>query len=172
MLRIISIILVSIALVECATVRKYPNYTNWDLNGDSMLNRYEFLTGYTKSNYFLRWGGGKLAANDFIRQIFNAMDHNKDTRLTCEEFHSKVDYYFHSSFNNIFYDWDDNRDNVLVVAEFEHLASQTELTSHWDTTSDNKLSEREIAVGMFYLSDVDHNKSVDLLEFNIWKVNR
>ena len=162
-----------IAVCSCATVGMRSGYTDWDSNRNGQLNRYEFVTGYQESNYFFRWNRAKnISAQQFYETMFHEMDQNKDSLLTCQEFSSKISYYYFQSASDECATWDDNHDKAVTKEEFNVHAMQSKLLSVWDISDDKKISEREMATGMFFLCDLDNDGTITPVEFNIWKMNR
>jgi Ca2+-binding EF-hand superfamily protein len=157
----------------CMSAQMDVGYVNWDLNGDHLLNNFEFLKGYRKSHYFLTWTskGNKLDENQFYTAVFIKLDKNRDDVLTSDEFNSKIDFYYFDK-NANFRLWDEDGNKEITSDEFKGCAGKSELLSMWDTSADKNISDWEVARGMFYLCDLNKDGEVGSLEFNIWNVNR
>jgi hypothetical protein len=92
--------------------------------------------------------------------------------LSRDEFETRIEYFYFGLFNEEFSDWNKNGNLTLEPNEFYNEISETNLATVWDTTGDKQITERELAGGMFYLSDADSDGVVNPLEFNAWKNNR
>ena len=157
----------------CSVIGIYNDYTSWNSNGDNHLSSYEFRSGYIKSNYFLEWRDGKkLNMKRFHNIVFRELDYGNDSFLSADEFNSKIHYYFINQFTENFSAWDDDNNNLLTKEEFDRHATKSSLFSRWDRSGDGRISEKEMATCMFSLCDVDNDRSVSVLEFNIWEANR
>ena len=163
-----------ILLASCAGSKMYSSYTDWDSNSNKNVDRYEFVNGYAQSDYFDKWSKGKesISYEEFYEGVFKDLDADKDNKLSLVEFNSKIDFFYFGLFNGGFNKWDSDSNASLDANEFYNEVRKTNLASIWDTSDDKRISRRELAGGMFYLSDADNNGQVDSLEFNVWKVNR
>jgi len=162
-----------LSMCSCMSAKRYQNYVNWDSNRDSQLSNYEFISGFRRSKYFLRWTNGHyLREHVFYDSIYHKMDLSGDRVLTDKEFEQKINYYYLDRRGEIFDNWDDDSSDTIDKDEFMHHAAASALFTKWDRTGDGLISEREMANGMFYLCDLDGDGLVSSIEFNIWKVNR
>jgi Ca2+-binding EF-hand superfamily protein len=168
------IITIGVVSATCASVQSISTYSDWDSSSDNALDRHEFIYGYIRSNFFGRWseGGISISPEEFYDGIFNSMDTDKNDQLTRDEFNEKIKYFYFGMFNGSFDTWDVNSNSSLDKNEFLSNSKQNKLGSMWDTSGDNGISQRELAGGMFYLCDANSNGQIDVMEFNIWKVNR
>lgn len=170
--RIISMI-ISLSMYNCIQTKPYQNYANLDSNRDNHLSRYEFISGYRKSKYFLRWSNGQnLNEPAFYDSIYHKINISGDHGLISEEFERKINYYYLDRRSETFNHWDDDNSHTIDRSEFIDHAGRSALFTRWDRSGDGRISEREMADGMFYLCDLDGDGSITSIEFNIWKVNR
>lgn len=161
-------------LVSCASPKTYTTATDWDSNKNGSIERREFVEAYLAQNYFDKWGEGKgsVAYQDLFNSLFDAMDVDKDKKLSIAEFNAQIKLFYFGLFSGSFVNWDDDRNESLSQDEFNKHISSSNLASIWDTNDDNRISEREMAGGMFYLCDADSNGSVSETELDAWKKNR
>jgi hypothetical protein len=167
-------LLISVICVSCSyrSMTTWSSTWNWDRDGDDKLDRYEFKAGYQRSNYFKSWGTGtKISQHVFLSSVFDRLDANADRQLSHKEFTERMNYYMPDRLTH-FADWDQDCDNRVSEGEYYSGERATRLLAHWDISNDQKISEEEMATGMFSVSDLNGDQSITSLEFNIWKVNR
>ena len=163
-----------ITMMSCSSPTQYHSYSAWDANSNQSLDRYEFVNSYTQSDYFDKWSDGKafISYEDLYEGVFKSMDTDQDTRVSRDEFEAKIDHFYFGLFNGSFNSWDSDGNMYLNGPEFYKHVCKTNLASIWDTSDDKRISQREFAGGMFYLSDANSNGTVDTKEFNTWKNSR
>jgi Ca2+-binding EF-hand superfamily protein len=158
----------------CSSPQVYSSYTNWDGDGNRLVDRYEFTRGYMQSDYFKKWTEGNLSMNynELYNKIFNNLDSDNDNLLSMSEFNSRINHFYFQMFNGNFSQWDHDANSLVDRNEFIEQAGKTKLGSIWDTSDDRTITEREMAGGMFYICDADNNGRIDSLEFNTWADSR
>jgi Ca2+-binding EF-hand superfamily protein len=167
------IILILLFFAGCSSYRIVPPPTNWDANGDDILDRYEFLKGYIKSDYFKKWSRSQkpIMLEQFSQTIFSILDHDKDDNLGEREFRSGINHFFLRT-RISFGQWDEDSNGIVDKTEFRRHAQDPDFSSLWDGNGDNTVTDREMAGGMFQVCDRDGNAEINVLEFNIWNANR
>lgn len=106
------------------------------------------------------------------RNTFRTLDRDGDAKVTSDEVSSQIKFFYFGLFNKSFDQWDTNNDSLLDLNEFTAKATNSNLATLRDTNSDKRISKKELAGGMFYLSDEDSNGTVDEQEFNARKTMR
>jgi Ca2+-binding EF-hand superfamily protein len=163
-----------IILAGCGSSKLITSYVHWDTNDNKTLDRYEFVNGYSLSGFFNKWTkeNGSLKYDELYEGVFSGLDADQDNKLSLVEFNSKIDFFYFGLFNETFDKWDINSNATIDKTEFLNAVRKTNLAPIWDTSEDQRISQRELAGGMFYLADADSNGMVEALEFNVWKINR
>jgi Ca2+-binding EF-hand superfamily protein len=166
---------ISYLAASCASVNKtYEAYTDWDTNNDQKIGRSEFVEAYLDQGYFDRWGAGagSIAYDELFVEAFESIDTDRDENLSLVEFSSQIKLFYFGLFSESFDRWDDDSNASISKSEFTRHVAMTNLVSLWDTDSNRRITEREMAGGMFYICDADSNGSIDQTELNTWKRNR
>jgi Ca2+-binding EF-hand superfamily protein len=161
--------------VSCSSVNKtYEAYSDWDTNNDLKIGRSEFVNAYVAQGYFDRWGAGARAIgyDELFTEAFESIDSDRDEKLSLVEFNSQIKLIYFGMFRESFDQWDDDSNASISRNEFTKHAAMTNLAKLWDTDGNTRISEREMAGGMFYVCDGDSNGSIDKTELNTWKRNR
>lgn len=163
-----------IIVASCAAPKRYMAFADWDASRNSTVERNEFVRGYTALSYFDEWSDHKspITYAEMANGVFSSLDHNDDFMLTSDEFSSQINLFYFGLFHDRFEAWDDDRDKRVGRAEFDRhiIASRFALT--WDTNGDKLISEREMAGGMFYVSDANSDGKVTDTELHEWKESR
>lgn len=171
----VSAVIIACALLatRCASLN-VVSYDNWDQNRDKALDRYEFISGYMKSNFFFNWSNGKKSINyqTFHTALFNSLDTDSNEKLSSQEFSLKIPFYLQGVAIDPFGEWDGNLDSSIDKNEFLAKITSYAIAAAWDPSGDGNITEREFAGQMFNLADPDANGLVTVLEFNVWYVNR
>lgn len=164
----------AIFVASCSVQKMYPSYTDWDSDANTALDRYEFVNGYTQSNYLNKWSDGNesITYQDLYEGVFEDLDADNDNKLSLVEFNGRIDAFYFGIFNGTFDKWDFDSNASIDTNEFYRHVCKTNLAALWDNSDDKAISRSELADGMFYLADTNGNGRVDTLEFRVWKANR
>lgn len=165
---------VTALVCSCAGPKVYTSPTDWDVDKNGSIQRHEFVDAYVAQNYFDKWSGGKSSASfqDLYNSLFDSMDGDNDQKLSPSEFDAQIKLFYFGMFSNSFNTWDDDSNGSVSQSEFNQHVSASNLSSLWDNNGDKRISEKEMAGGMFYLCDTDSDGSVSHAELEIWKKNR
>lgn len=169
-----SLVLLFSIMAACSASKSYVGYSDWDTNNDQTISRSEFVEAYVGQNYFDKWGAGSgsIRYEDLYQEAFASIDADKDVKLSLVEFNSQIKRIYFGLFNETFARWDDDSNASISKDEFLRHVAATNLAAMWDTDHNKRITEREMAGGMFYVSDSDSNGSVEEIELNTWKRNR
>lgn len=164
----------TVLLLSCATPKTYQSFTDWDTSKDLQLDRKEFVNAYVNQNYFNNWSpnGMSLSQQAFLDAVFKELDTDRDGALSVLEFSTRIKSFYFGLFHDTFDKWDKDNNAGISRDEFKIHASASNLTRIWDTNSDQSISERELAGGMFYICDTDGNGYVNEIELDTWKRNQ
>lgn len=167
-------IVVLMVNLSCSTTTKtFSSFSDWDTDSNRQIGRREFVDAYLAQDYFEKWStGGSISYSQLYDQAFASMDGDKDEKLSIEEFTAQIRLFYFGLFSGSFDLWDDNRDESLSKKEFADHVSTTNLATLWDSNGDKRITEAEMAGGMFYLCDANSNGNVDEQELALWKKNR
>ena len=161
-------------LTACSATNNYQTFADWDSNGNNQVERREFVDAYQANGYFKKWSDTKnpVTYQDLFNSVFESLDADKDNKLSIVEFNSQIKRFYFGMFGETFDRWDLNSDASINQSEFNERVSSTNLGAIWDTDNDKRISEEEMAGGMFYISDADSDGYVNEIELNTWKRNR
>ena len=165
----------ALLMIACAApVQMLTSYQGWDENKDGAIQRNEFVDGYTSSNYFKRWsnGGSSISYDDFLNDAFSFIDKDRSAGLDKNEFDSQINAYYFKTQSNSFEHWDKNSDDSIDKMEFTFRAKVNNLAPLWDNDNDKRISEYEMASGMYDLCNTNNDTKVDQQEFDTWRAKR
>lgn len=168
-----------IVTVGCAshsgqfTRKDWADLEKWDTNKDESLDVGEFIEGYFKKEFFNRWERESREISDsvFLRKMFEFLDRSNDHVLDSAEYNSRRILWSLPGALKL-KKWDINRDELVSHKEFIQGAQDANLIQTFDITTDGKITEAEMAQGMFDVSDKDNNNRVEAIEFYLWEVYR
>lgn len=167
-------LIVVLMLSACSATNKYQTFVDWDSNDNNQVERREFVDAYQANGYFKKWSNAKYSVTyqELFNSVFESLDADKDNKLSIVEFNSQIKLFYFGLFNETLDRWDLNSDASIDQGEFNERVSSTNLGSIWDTDNDKRITEGEMAGGMFYICDADSNGQVSETELNAWKRNR
>lgn len=170
---VLAIIALIMTAASCAAPKSYATFADWDVSMNSAVERNEFVQGYTASNYFDKWSGrGSITYAELAQGVFKSLDYNGDGKLNNAEFDSQIKLFYFGLFRDRFEGWDDDSDNSVRRAEFDKHIMASNFALTWDTNNDKLISEREMAGGMFYVSDANSDGKVTGTELDDWRKRR
>ncbi|GHN02579.1 hypothetical protein WSM22_40680 [Cytophagales bacterium WSM2-2] len=174
LIRLLSTIGVCLLQFSCATPKSYLTFSDWDSDSNKLIKRREFVEAYSSLNYFDKWGHGKgsITYPELFTATFQSMDRDQSNSISAEEFSAQIKLFFFGMFNGSFGAWDSDASGSLSSDEFISHIRVTNFGSLWDENSDKRVSEKEMAGGMFYVCDINNDGSVDESELSSWKRNR
>ncbi|MBT1708404.1 hypothetical protein KK062_09225 [Fulvivirgaceae bacterium PWU5] len=163
-----------LVVTSCAAPKSYTAFADWDASSNSAVERNEFVQGYTALNYFEKWSRDKssITYDEMGRGVFMSLDGNNDGKLSNEEFTSQINLFYFGLFHDRFDGWDDDHNNSVSHAEFDKHVIASGFALTWDTDGDELISKREMAGGMFYVSDANSDGRVTERELDAWKESR
>lgn len=142
-------------------------FSDLDLNNDNEINKLEFTEVFT-DNFYQDWNKTDdeyLDDDEFHQVVYNVWDANDDRRLSEEEWTMGYDYYYGA---HVIVDYDKidlNKDNYLVMNEFENVLTGTNFFVEWDTDKNLQIDEKELAHGVFERWDIDNSGKLEPDEF-------
>jgi Ca2+-binding EF-hand superfamily protein len=173
MTMILSLLMVSQVLLFCATPKMLSAFSDWDTDANSRIERNEFVQAYVRQGYFKKWGQSQsISYVQLADELFASLDVDKTTTISPVEFTAQIKQFYFGLFQESFRQWDDNNDGSLSKQEFTTHASSSKLPTLWDNNVDQRISEQEMAGGMFYLCDANGDGFVDDAELIAWKEDR
>lgn len=167
-----SIIFIAV-LVSCATPKALDNYAGWDSNGDTLIERSEFESAYSRNRYFDKWSPGiSTSYEKFYSTVFATLDDNHNGHISLSEYNPYMKRFYFNMLSDSFDNWDVNGDRGIDKAEFNKVVADGRLAAMWDVSGDKSLTEHELAAGMFNFADTNNDNVVGEIEYNVWKVSR
>lgn len=166
--------LIVLIIIGCSSKTNVTAFSSWDTDGSKHIDRAEFVNTYPSSNWADQWSNGNytMSYTELYNGLFAFLDTDDDDKVSIVEFNSRIQPFYFGMFNGNFANWDNDANASIDKTEFVKNVSDTNLASYWDTESDNTITKRELAGGMFYLCDEDSNGKIERLEFDEWKRNR
>jgi len=163
----------SLIIFSCATQKAITSFDQWDNDLNGSINHHEFISSYAASGFIRKWtGNDAMNYQELYDKLFQGIDSNHNYFINKNELHARSRRTYLDTTDTVFIDYDKNSDQNINHEEFvNHLISnQTALM--WDTSTDDRIDEQELAERMFGFCDLNSNKQVEELEFYIWEVNR
>ena len=158
---------------SCSAPHILLNFWDWDMDKNHQVDKAEFISGYAQSGFLLKWTKGeRLSYLEFNDGVFKSLDINNDLAISPREFHIRHKQIYLGPRAGEFNDWDTNEDTIIHYHEFTNRINQLNLARSCDTSSDEQISRDELVIALFNIADLDNDKRLDELEFNIWEVNR
>ena len=142
-------------------------FTDFDLNENNEIDKLEFTEVFT-DNFYQDWNKTDdeyLDDDEFHQVVYNVWDADGDNRLTEDEWTMGYDYYYGA---HVIVDYDKidlNKDNYLVMNEFENILTGTNFFVEWDTDKNLQIDENELAEGVFERWDIDNSGKLEQDEF-------
>jgi len=168
---------ISLSLVvlasACQPDTRNNRYDSWDANQNSGIDDQEFEQAFTTSPYYDDWNqddNREVSQEEFSQGFFNVIDKNDDGLLSNEEWQQGKEAYF----SDVAVDdteelsWDQNGDQQVQPEEFQSALNELDYYRQWDEDSDGKLSEPEVAQGVFAMWDTDGNGVIEANEYEVW----
>ncbi|HEY5744947.1 MAG TPA: hypothetical protein VIU12_02615 [Chryseolinea sp.] len=164
---------IGLFIVACSATSPMFGYQDWDTDKNAGIDQSEFVTAYLKNDAFEKWSvNGAIPLHNFYSGVYTTVDKDRNDSISPYEFKIQVKKFYYNDFPEHFRDWDTNSNGAISHEEFMSALKKTTLAALWDTSCDGWISELEMAKGMSYYADLNKDRHVDDLEFNIWKVNR
>jgi len=157
------------------------SFDGFDQNADGSLDRNEFSNSFPNnfSNYDVD-GDAMLNEDEFNDANFRNADTNNDGSLDQDEFNAGVaGMYGNYAGEEDFGTFDTDADGTLSMDEFREGFSGTDQFGNYDTNADGTIDDSELSEG--YFNDFDRNAdgTIDADEYNAyntytsnWPVNR
>jgi Ca2+-binding EF-hand superfamily protein len=163
----------SLILSSCATERAITDFDQWDGDRNRTINQNEFISSYSASGFFRKWtNADAMNYQELYDKLFEGIDSNHDHFISKNELHERSRKTYLNTTDTVFIDYDRNFDQNINYDEFVNHLNSNQIALLWDTSSDKRIDERELAERMFSYCDLNSNRRVEELEFYIWEVNR
>jgi Ca2+-binding EF-hand superfamily protein len=158
----------------CGSLNMHQGAPDWDLNDNSKLTQAEFVAGYQKSRFFNQWDRSKnyITSDQFISGLFDRFDTDGNHSISANEYKTRIHRYISGQQMPDFSTADLDKSDDLKENEFQEAMTVANIVEEWDMSHDGKVSDDEMAKGVFHRCDLDNNGMLNTLEFNIWIVNR
>lgn len=146
-------------------------FEDWDKNNSGKIEKQEFVDTFTL-NYYDDWDrkdDGYLDDEDFFQIYYDVMNRDDDDGVSEEEFSWAYEYYNRGEFRDEYENWDVNDDFILTYEEYQAGLYESTFFRLWDFNDDGKLSEEELATGMFRVFDINDDGMVDRDEYDTYK---
>ncbi len=168
MLRMISLIMMSLFFVPIANAKSNLVFSDWDSNGDALISRSEFVDRFTE-NYVNDWdiiNDDHLDDEDFFNASFTIWDDDSDEQLSEQEWLYGYDYFYGDYVSDEFVSVDVDGDGFIEYTEYYDVLSPTTIYTDWDVDGDNYLNEYELARMVFNNWDYDNSNFIEIDEYN------
>ncbi len=144
-------------------------FTDWDLDGDQLVERHEFTTKFI-TEYYPNWEPADekgIIENDYYENSYAALDTDNDNYLSDEEWLIGYNYFIS---DYVIYDdpdfVDTDEDGRVSYEEYHDALYDTPYFSDIDVDSDGYISEYELAYFVFDNWDFDNSQTLSRAEFN------
>jgi len=165
----ILLIAFTILLTSPALIAQNTMFSDWDTDGDGVIERYEFTSKFV-ADYFSTWEADDergIIEEDFFQEMYAGLDTDNDNFLSDEEWIVGYNYIYddYLIYDDIDY-IDVNDDNAISYEEYYDALYDTDYFEDIDVDSDNYISEYELAYYVFDNWDFDESQTLSRAEFN------
>lgn len=152
----------------CGSTEKFT-YSTWDKNNDESLTTDEFAEVF-KKHYASEWIAGEdtlpFNSTEFLKASFALWNADGNDYIDRDEWEYVNDYYFNKYQFEDFEQLDSDENNQVSYNEFSKHIKDNGLFDDWDMDGNSKISEDELAMGLFNAYDFDETGYLEKGEFN------
>lgn len=165
----VQLLLITILLLPIVSFTQTRDFTDFDKDGDGLVERNEFVEVFTK-HYVDAWDQteeGGLDDDDFYATIFAIIDQDDSDDIRADEWNTGFDL-FHGDYlydNLAMYDVNDN--GSIEYVEYYDALYDSDYFVSWDVDNDGYLDQYELANAVFENWDLNSNYVINRNEFNI-----
>ena len=173
-MRIIKYILGSLIVLGSISVEAQTNFSDWDRNGDNIIEKEEFTHRFQIEFYsaFAKQSDTRgIIKEGFFEKSFAGLDTDNDQFISDEEWLIGYNYFYDDYLvNEEIGTIDINKNNKLEYNEYYEAIYNTNYFTDIDLDSDNYISEYEMAEYAFKNWDIDGNGVLSRSEFDAFKL--
>lgn len=147
-------------------------FEDFDKNDNGLISRSEFVKAFTY-HYVDDWNttdNAYLDDEDFYQVAYSIWDTDLDGKLSDEEWTVGYENYFDDYLVVNYEDIDVDADGYIVYKEYYDVIGDTDFFGYWDFDMDERLSQAELARGVFNFWDADNSGFIDLGEYTSFDV--
>lgn len=159
----------------CSSTEKF-SYNTWDKDNNDRINKEEFAEVF-KTHYSVEWKEGNNSETidfddaEFYRSSFAFWDSDDDNYIDPDEWDAVNDFYFNRYGFDDFVAIDDDKNSRISYEEYVDEIAEYGLFEGWDQDSDDKVTQEELAEGVFNSYDFDDTGYLEKGEFNTFASN-
>jgi len=161
---LVIIVILTLLFFSCNR-EKNLTFEDWDRDNNNTIEPTEFTDTFMK-NYYDDWNSTDneyLDDEDFHKVTYTLWDTNDDNILSPKEY--TVGYKYHDKHMKEDYKFVDVDENDSITYEEYKNSITDNYYADWDTNSDGKINNEELALGVFNNWDTNDDLRLDKVEY-------